>query len=110
MNLNSVKIKKIIEKIRVKKGFVFLLVATVVFLFVSYLTFFQSDPSEDEISEYSKSFESEYDKYGNQINNNNNTNIKNLIRSDQVKEIEYYGKLIEKKNYGNRRNPFVKPF
>ena len=99
------QIKEIIGKI--KKKFVFLLIAAVAFSFVFYSTFFQSSLSEEEISEYSKSFESDYSEYGNRINSAS-VSVKDLINSEQVKRIEYHGRLIEEKKYNEGRNPFIK--
>ena len=109
MKLKSVKIEKITAEIKTKKGFIFLFAAAVVFSFVSYLTFFQPDPNSDEISEYARLFECGYDEKDTRISGAS-ISIKSLIDDDQVKEMEYYGKLIEEKNYSNGRNPFAKPF
>ena len=98
------QIKKIIRKI--KKEFVFLLVAAIAFSFVFYLTFFQSNLSEEEISEYSGLLEGDYSEYSSRINSAN-VSIKDLVNSEQVKKIEYHGRLIEEKEYNKGRNPFV---
>ena len=97
--------KKIIKKI--KREFIFLLIAAVVFSFVFYSTFFQLGLSEEEISEYSKSFEGDYSEYSNRINSAS-VSIKDLINSEQVKRIEYHGRLIEERKYNEGRNPFIK--
>ena len=102
MRINQ--IKKIIH--RIKKDFIYLPVAAIVFSFVFYLTFFQSDLSEEEISEYSKSLEGDYSEYNNRINSAN-VNIESLVNSEQVKKMEYYGKLVEEKNYSKGKNPFI---
>ena len=81
-------------------------VAAVAFSFVFYLTFFQSSLSEEEISEYSKSFEGDYNEYNNRVNSAN-VNIESLVNSEQVKKMEYHGKLIEEKNYSKEKNPFI---
>lgn len=96
--------KKIIKKI--KREFIFLLIAAVVFSFVFYSTFFQLSLSEEEISEYSKSFEGDYSEYSNRINSAS-VSIKDLINSEQVKRIEYHGRLIEERKYNEGRNPFI---
>lgn len=101
------QIKEITKKMRIRKEFAFLLVALVAFSFVFYLVFFQLNLSEEEISEYSKSLEGDYDKYSNRINSAN-VNIEDLVNSEQVKKMKYYGKLIEEKNYDKGRNPFIK--
>ena len=105
MEINQ--IKKIVNKAKIKKEFIYLFVAAIAFSFVFYLTFFQSSPSEEEISEYSKSLESDYGEYNSRINSAN-VNIENLVNSEQVKKMEYYGRLIEEKNYSKEKNPFVK--
>ena len=98
------QIKKIISQI--KKEFVFLPIAAIAFSFIFYLTFFQSDLSEEEISEYSKSLEGDYSEYSSRINSMN-VSIKDLVNSEQVKKTEYHGRLIEEKKYNEGRNPFV---
>ena len=99
------QIKNIIRKI--KKEFIFSLVAAVAFSFVFYSSFFQSNLSEEEISEYSKLPESDYSEYSSRINSAN-VSVKDLINSEQVKKMEYHGRLIEEKKYNEGRNPFVK--
>ena len=93
-------------KNKIKKDFIYLPVAAVAFSFVFYLTFFQSSLSEEEISEYSKSFEGDYNEYNNRVNSAN-VNIESLVNSEQVKKMEYHGKLIEEKNYSKEKNPFI---
>jgi len=93
-------------KNKIKKDFIYLPVAAVAFSFVFYLTFFQPSLSEEEISEYSESFEGDYSEYNNRVNSAN-VNIKSLVNSEQVKKMKYYGKLIEEKNYSKEKNPFI---
>jgi len=99
------RIKKIIKKI--KREFILLLVAAVAFSFAFYSIFLQSSLSEEEISEYSKSLEGDYSEYGNRINSAS-VSIKDLVNSEQVKRIEYHGRLIEERKYNEGRNPFIK--
>lgn len=107
--MSAYLIEKIIRKVASKKEFVFLLIAIVVFSFVSYVTFFQSDPEEFEISEYSKMFENDYSGHNNCIDDSNSS-IKNLVSEDQIKEMKYYEELVEEKSYSERENPFIKSF
>ena len=105
MKINQIKNK---IKNKIKNGFIYLPVAAIAFSFAFYLTFFQLDLSEEEISEYSKSLEGDYSEYNNRISSAN-VNIESLIKSEQVKKMEYYGKLIEEKNYSKEKNPFIIP-
>lgn len=102
----SQQIKKITKKMRIRKEFAFLLVVLAVFSGVFYLVFFQLNLSEEEISEYSKSSEGDYSEYSSRINGAS-VSIKDLIDSEQVKKMEYYGRLIEEKKYSENRNPFI---
>ena len=99
------QIKNITRKI--KKEFIFSLIAAVAFSFVFYLSFFQSSLSEEEISEYSRSLEGDYSEYSNRINSAS-VSVKDLVNSEQVKKMEYHGRLIEERKYSEGGNPFVK--
>ncbi|MEA1937166.1 MAG: hypothetical protein U9N04_03585 [Patescibacteria group bacterium] len=92
---------------RIEKEFIFLLIVAVVFSVVFYSIFFQPNLSEEEISEYSKSLEGDYEEYSNRINSAG-VNIEDLIDSEQVKKMKYHGKLIEEREYDKKENPFIK--
>lgn len=101
-------VEKIIKKIKAKKALISMCVVAVVFLFVSYFSFLNSNFEEAEVSDYSKLFGNDYTAYQDRVDGAS-VNMKSLVDNDQILEIKNYGELIEEKNYGKGRNAFAKP-
>lgn len=102
--------KKILENIKDKGEYLAVFFTVIIFLFFTVSAFRGVDLEKEEIPNYEKAAENNFDEYNKNINRISN-DLKKILEKGQLDEIMIYDDLIKDNFYIQKnKNPFIKSF